>query len=133
MRPSNCIFMIEPKRSPAGIWAFTDPAVNLVNEPFVGETNEILDFYAEGKSEMTLLFSAVPFPSHQIMFEKVPDGGGLGATYYDAVTKTRGWLCPALFKYFDVAPDYLFVKVVLEKSIAMPTRHIFDQLQLSPL
>ena len=31
--------------------------------------------------------------------------------YEESVSKARGWLCPALFRYFATAPDSLYVRV----------------------
>ncbi len=31
--------------------------------------------------------------------------------YEESMGKARGWLCPALFRYFATAPDNLYVRV----------------------
>lgn len=55
----------------------------------------------------TLLFSARPFPGHQSTFEwRRSDMGG--NWYYSVDLGIEGWLCPALFKYFESAPERLY-------------------------
>ena len=39
----NAIFTIEPTRSRFGVWSFDDETTGLVKEPFVGETNVLID------------------------------------------------------------------------------------------
>ena len=61
------------------------------------------------RSGFRLLFSAAPFPGHQGKFARLrPEHGG--TWYRDATTGDEGWLCPALFKYFDHAPETLYAK-----------------------
>src|SRR3712207_8154527 len=33
-----------------------------------------------------------------------------GTWYRDEATKAEGWLCPALFKYFETAPEKIYAK-----------------------
>ena len=50
----------------------------------------------------TILFLEQPFPGYQVEFEwrrEEMDGNW----YYSAAPDMEGWLCPALFKYFDSA------------------------------
>ena len=57
-----------------------------------------------------LLFSAGPFPGSQgeLIRDREEDGGHW---YSMAELQMEGWLCPALFKYFDEAPAKLYFKV----------------------
>ena len=53
-----------------------------------------------------LLFSADPFPdalSAELQREE------LGGAYY-RFEEREGWLCPALFRYFDAPPARLYVR-----------------------
>jgi hypothetical protein len=55
----------------------------------------------------TLVFSAQPFPGFQVEFEW-RRGDLSGNWYYCSALEMKGWLYPALFKYFDSAPkNYL--------------------------
>lgn len=104
-----------------GFWVFDDSTVDLVAEPFVAGIPEILEriIDREGflpyarEAGFALVFSASPFPGHLIKLTlSHPEAGG---NWYDTEIegeKMTGWLCPALFKYFPVAPKeiYIFVK-----------------------
>ncbi|HUG92428.1 MAG TPA: DUF6717 family protein, partial [Planctomycetaceae bacterium] len=65
----------------------------------------------EGAEEgVTLIFSAGPFPGSQYEFHWRREEHG-GNWYYSREFDLEGWLCPALFKYFEAAPPTLFVQV----------------------
>lgn len=55
-----------------------------------------------------LLFSGEPFPGYQAEYEKAEAEYGGG--WYRTSAGQRGWLCSALFKYFEQAPEKLFVR-----------------------
>ncbi len=63
-----------------------------------------------------MIFSANPFPGAQHEFRHVREEMG-GNIYSSNVFNLEGWLCPALFKYFESAPAKLFVQVK-PKSVA---------------
>lgn len=104
--------MISPYKV-QGIWAFDDDAKGLVREPFVDETNGFIDALTAnipGAEEgFRMLFSAKPFPGYMLSFRKVKEEYE-GNWYACDQLGGEGWLCPALFKYFEVAPDQIFVK-----------------------
>jgi len=54
-----------------------------------------------------LIFSATPFPGHTVKLEWRREEYG-GNWYYSPQFEMEGWLCPALFKYFDKAPRELY-------------------------
>ncbi len=56
-----------------------------------------------------LLFSATPFPGYTAKLEWRREEYG-GNWYFSPEFKMEGWLCPALFKYFDKAPKEIYVK-----------------------
>lgn len=113
----NSLLVIQPYRW-AGTWVFDDPKVDLRAEPFVAGIPEMIDdMVAQAKIEnaeagFRLLFSALPFPGVQLHLVKEPDQiGAFGGTWYRKDgTKETGWLCPALFKYFPVAPEQLYAR-----------------------
>src|SRR5512147_905293 len=99
----NAIVTIHPHKY-QGLWVFDDATAGLVQEPFVSGADEIIDKMVQGipdaESGFTLLFSATPFPGCQTSFEwRRQDLGG--NWYYSVDLGIEGWLCPALFRYFD--------------------------------
>ena len=89
---------------------FDDDNTDLVREPFVGEVNDIIDVMTgqmEGAEEgFGLIFSAQPFPGSTLQLLRVREEHG-GWWYRADALGTEGWLCPALFLYFDEAPEQL--------------------------
>lgn len=109
----NSLFVIAPYRY-EGFWVFDDPAVGLCKEPFVSGADEILDqltaHIPNADGGFRLLFSPSPFPGYSARFDwSRPEHGG--NWYIWTERGTEGWLCPALFKYFEAAPPSLYVKV----------------------
>jgi len=92
-------------------WVFDDERVELVEEPFVSGIPEMIDDLVadipEARNGFRLLFSANPFPGHQRKLEWVREE--LGGNWY-RLREFEGWLCPALFRYFEAAPAELYVK-----------------------
>ncbi len=56
-----------------------------------------------------LLFSTAPFPEFQRRIEWVREDME-GNWYRTDEPPMEGWLCPALFKFFETAPREIFVK-----------------------
>jgi uncharacterized protein DUF6717 len=108
----NAIIAIHPYKC-EGLWVFDDPKVGLVQEPFVSGADEIIERMVleipNAASGFTLLFSAWPFPGYQSTFEwRRADMGG--NWYYSSALGIEGWLCPALFKYFESAPERIYAQ-----------------------
>lgn len=114
----NSIFILTPTRNRFGIWAFDDATTGLVQEPFVGDTNILIDNMVleagysleEASKGIALLFSPDPFQGHQseiYLIETTPHG----STYVNDKWDIEPWLCPALYKYFPQAPKRLFSQV----------------------
>jgi hypothetical protein len=109
----NSILVIHPYKV-EGVWVFDDPAVGLVQEPFVSGADTILDRMVDGIANadqgVTVFFSASPFPGFQHEFEwrRAEYGGNW---YYSRQFDMEGWLCPALFKYFETAPLKMYAQV----------------------
>ena len=108
----NQITVINPEKK-FGLWVFTDPRTGLVDEPFVSGADVLLDvmtWHIPGAAEgFNLLFSAGRFPDadHEFVRQHEDDKGWW---YWHKQSGLSGWLCPALFKYFDEAPERIFVK-----------------------
>ena len=108
----NAITAIHPYKD-AGLWVFDDASVGLVREPFVSGADEIIERMVQDIPDaargFTLLFSATPFPGHQSMLEWRRSEMG-GNWYYSADSDKEGWLCPALLKYFESAPERIYAQ-----------------------
>ncbi|MBI3465107.1 MAG: hypothetical protein HY000_18930 [Planctomycetes bacterium] len=95
-----------------GTWVFDDPAVGLLREPFVLGAPQMIDELVkdipDARNGFRLLFSAQPFPGFQKQILWVREEYG-GNWYRSEAPPLEGWLCPALFKYFDKAPERIFV------------------------
>ncbi|MFC1657422.1 DUF6717 family protein [Candidatus Moduliflexota bacterium] len=108
----NAIMVIRPYRH-AGTWVFDDADKGLLKEPFVCGVPEMIDRTVEGIPDagegFRLLFSAGPFPGFQLRLEWRRGEHG-GNWYYSSDLDDEGWLCPAMFNYFDEAPEELYVK-----------------------
>lgn len=109
----NSLFTIAPYKF-EGVWVFDDPGAGLRQEPFVSGADLILDRLTEeipqADQGFRLIFSAQPFPGFTARF--VLDRPEYGGNWYAwPERQMEGWLCPALFKYFEAAPPEIYVKV----------------------
>jgi len=109
----NSILVIHPYLD-NGVWVFDDDRVGLVKEPFVAGADTVIDRMVAhipgAAGGVTFLFSASPFPGsqHELVRRREENGGNW---YYSPDFDLEGWLCPALFKYFDTAPPSIHVQV----------------------
>lgn len=115
----NAIMTISPYKINS-IWAFDDPAVGLIREPFVCGMGEIFDEIVKdipsANQGVTLLFSDKEFPSTQGSLKLInPESGG--NWYKHKQTDMIGWLCPALFKYFEKAPKEIFYQTLPKNEL----------------
>ena len=108
----NAINLIVPYRH-EGMWVFDDARVGLNQEPFVSGADTMIDVLVadipNAQKGFKLLFSATPFPGHQVKLEWAREESS-GNWYASPQLKMEGWLCPALFKYFEKAPQEIYVK-----------------------
>jgi len=108
----NSIMVIHPYKH-EGIWVFDDDKTGLVKEPFVSGADVIIEKMVStipnAETGFNLIFSANPFPGYQAKFEWRREDCG-GNWYYCEAVKMEGWLCPALFKYFESAPEEIYVQ-----------------------
>ena len=122
----NAINIIAPYKY-LGMWVFDDPRVGLVQEPFVAGADTMIDRVVENIPEaekgFLMLFSTTPFPGHQVKLEwRRGDGGG--NWYYAPQLNMEGWLCPALFLYFQQAPNTIYAKAEPLPAGVDPIWHI---------
>jgi len=108
----NSINLILPYRYET-MWVFDDPRAGLNKEPFVSGADTMIDKLVadlpNAEKGFRLLFSATPFPGFQVKLEWRREEYG-GNWYFSPEHNMEGWLCPALFKYFDKAPKEIYVK-----------------------
>ncbi len=108
----NAIFVIAPYWY-EGTWVFDDPAVGLLREPFVLGVPEMIDDLVKeiprAKEGFRLTFSLQPVPGFQRELTWIREEMD-GNWYRIGGSPVEGWLCPALYKYFDQAPQAIYVK-----------------------
>jgi hypothetical protein len=96
------------------MWVFDDPCVGLVQEPFVSGADAMIDRVVaaipDAAHGFTMIFSSTSFPGHQYRLDWRREESG-GNWYYAEALDMEGWLCPALFRYFDEPPTQLYVQV----------------------
>jgi len=108
---NNSIFVIHPYKRD-GVWAFDDAQKGLLREAFVAGADTLIELVAtrtgipstDFERGITLYFSAKAFPGAQLRVERTREHLG-GNWYYSPEYQFEGWLCPALFKYFETAPE----------------------------
>jgi len=115
--PANALVVIVPYRH-AGTWVFDDPKAGLVREPFVAGVPEMMDVLIKDIPDATngfrLLFSSQPFPGYQKKLTWLR--GDMGGNYYKMDDPAmEGWICPAMFRYYQAAPRELYVKAEAKK------------------
>jgi hypothetical protein len=112
----NAMLVIEPYRAGKS-WRFDEPLLHLKAEPFVQGMSEMIDKMVEGlpgsNDKVRLIFSQRQFPGWQqrLDLDHEEDGGNW---YYNEQCHMRGWLCPALFKFFPRAPQHIYARVEAE-------------------
>ena len=108
----NAIGIIAPYKY-EGTWVFDDLAVGLTREPFVAGIDTMIDRAVadipHAERGFRLLFSAAPFPGYTVKLQWRREEFG-GNWYYARQFDMEGWLCPALFNYFDKAPAELYCR-----------------------
>ena len=103
----NAIYSIRPYRY-QNEWVFDDERVDLVREPFVMGIPQIIDRAVQDlpdpQNGFSVLFNDTGLPGNDIILKKQEEESG-GNWYADDQTGLRGWLCPALYKYYPIAPE----------------------------
>lgn len=107
------VFTIEPYRH-EGAWVFDDARVGLSREPFVAGITEMIDRLVEHRSGAAqgfrLLFALFPFEGWQASLSWVRADPVEGHWYRADETGDEGWLCPAMFWYFQTPPGRIYVR-----------------------
>lgn len=94
-------------------WMFDDENNNLVQEPFVSGTPEMIDtlvrYIPDATKGFKLLFSEFPFPGYQVELVWLKEEYE-GNWYRWESENLEGWLCPALFNYFSETPKKVYCR-----------------------
>jgi hypothetical protein len=127
---ANALMAIEPYWY-KGTWVFDDVSMGLEKEPIEGriegEMAEIMELVGvtgtglskmidylvkdipDARSGFMLLFSSQPFAGYQVELTRVEEE--YGGWYYKARNyRAQPWLPPTLLRYFDTAPESLYVR-----------------------
>src|SRR5258705_393727 len=109
----NSINVIAPYKY-LDMWVFDDLRVGLSQEPFVSGADSMIDRVVadipNAENGFVMVFSGSEFPGHQLRLQWRRNDSG-GNWYFSPELDMEGWLCPALFRYFDEAPKELYVQV----------------------
>ena len=98
-----------------GMWVFDDEDTGLNKEPFVAGADTVIDRAIKAKGLLhadkgfRLIFSSGAFPNYDLKLDWVREGDG-GNWYRADQFDMEGWLCPALFCYFDEAPSTIYAQ-----------------------
>ena len=96
---TNATHVIFPRRNPQGVWVFTDSATGLIDEPFVGNINAIIDsMLPKGADTCTMYFSQTRLPDTTFTLHLIdahPDGSFYTVQEFGHI---KVGLCPALYK-----------------------------------
>ena len=120
---ANVLTVIQPYWY-ADTWVFDDASKELDKEPFVQGIPEMIDVLVKdipnARSGFVLLFSSQPFAGYQVELTLVREEFG-GHWYKVKDLEAGGWLCPALLRYFDTAPESLYIKAEPGRGRFEPT------------
>ena len=108
----NSLFVLHPYKWDSS-WVFDHESVCLKREPFVFGIDVMMDRLVasipDAANGFRLIFSPHAFPGYGMKLEWRREEAG-GNWYYSPTYDMEGWLCPALFKYFDKAPLEFYAK-----------------------
>lgn len=114
-KPVNQINVIKPYKW-EGLWVFDDPNKGLDKEALIAGMPEMIVMATtkagikNPEKGFLVLFSKDPFPGYMLALDWVGEENG-GNVYEWKSTGMKGWLCPALFKYFDTTPKTIYIMV----------------------
>jgi len=100
-----------------GLWVFDDRETGLKAEPFVEGATEMISALVAAKGihkaehGFTLTFAGEPFDGYDVELKWLRADEVEGNWYEGTVAgeAMQCWLCPALFCYFDTAPERIYV------------------------
>lgn len=129
---ANVLTVIEPYWY-QDTWVFNDASMGLEKEPLEGELewlglltgmsrmiNYLVKDIPNARSGFILLFSSQPFAGYQVELTRLGEEGD-GCSYKVKDSGVGWWLSPALLRYFETAPESLYVKAEPWRAIYDPT------------
>ncbi len=113
---NNSVFVIVPYKW-YGSFVFDDPERGLLREPFVLGMSEMIERMLEerginGDEGFRMYFGAIKPPDKGVYHLKLMFKDAGGGWYRNVETRMCGWLCPAMFAYFDALPQDLYCLAV---------------------
>ena len=102
--------------------SFDDASVGLVAEPFVAGIPEMIDILAAqvgATDRIILTFAPTEFPGQMYRLDRTREEFG-GNWYRWEAQQLDGWLCPALFHYFDTAPEVIYIRAAAPLAFPPP-------------
>lgn len=106
----NSIMIIHPYLH-EGAWVFDDEDKGLQKEPFIAGIDAMISRIVESQNlevqGFSVCFSAGFMPGATFTLDWLREEGG-GNWYACPELGMEGWLCPALYKYFAVAPQKIY-------------------------
>lgn len=98
------------------IWVFDDESTGLIREAFVSGADLIIDKMVEhipnAENGFICIFSGKYFPTATYELKlKIRGDEKIGNWYTCEELGIDGWLCGALYKYFDVEPESIYIQV----------------------
>ena len=120
---ANSLRVIEPYWY-QNAFVFDDEAMGLDKEPFVQGIPGIIDYLIkdipDARSGFRLLFSPQPFSGYQAELKRIKqEYDGYGYKVKDE--GELGWCCTVLVRYFEAAPDLLYIKAEPGRGRYQPT------------
>ena len=95
-----------------GVWMFNDEEIGLFKEPFVSSMGDIIEMFVDGRDKFKAFISHSPIHQGTLILQRIEDGmDGLYRIYDNDPSSVIGWLCPALLKYFEYYPKFIYVKI----------------------
>jgi hypothetical protein len=100
-------------------WVFDDPRTGLKEEAFVLGMSEIISKVVchfgiiNPTKGFKMSFSDKPFDGYQASIKLIEGGSKEIGNWYDGDicgTYMKGWLCPALYLYFTVPPENIYMR-----------------------
>ena len=112
LTPTGDSDLLRIYKAKTGLWVFDDDRVGLVKEPFIKGADEIIDALVakhdipDPDNGFLLMFSYREFDgAEECLTRGEPEDGGCWYRWGEM----KGWLCPALYKYFSEAPEQIWL------------------------
>ena len=77
----------------------------------------------DAREGFMLLFSSRPFAGYQVELNRIAEEDG-GCLYRGNNHSAEAWLSPALFAYFETAPESLYMKAEPQRAEHDPTEMV---------